>query len=96
MLDTCRTVQNQDEYNAHYNALVERYKKLKKKSLSLQKEKRLVKRDLIGGFILELSKCKELLTEFDEKMWVAAVDKVTVFEDGRLVFAFKDGTEIEV
>ena len=95
MLDTCRTVQNQDEYNAHYNALVERYKKLKKKSLSLQKEKRLVKRDLIGGFILELSKCKELLTEFDEKLWVAAVDKVLVFQDGRLVFTFKDGTEIE-
>ena len=98
MLDTCRTVQNQDEYNAHYNGLVERYEKLKKKSLSLQKQKeeRLAKRDLIGGFILELSKCKKLLTEFDEKLWVAAVDKVTVFEDGRLVFAFKDGTEIEV
>lgn len=98
IMENSQTAQNQDEYNAHYNALVERYKKLKKKSLSLQKqkEKRLAKRDLIGGFILELSKCKELLTEFDEKMWVAAVDKVTVFEDGRLVFAFKDGTEIEV
>ena len=97
MLDTCRTVQNQDEYNAHYNALVERYKKLKKKSLSLQKQKeeRLAKRDLIGGFILEFSKCKELLTEFDEKLWIAAVDKVTVFQDGRLVFAFKEGTEIK-
>ena len=61
-----------------------------------QKEERLAKRDLIGGFIPELSKCKELLTGFDEQLWIAAVDKVTVFEDGKLLFAFKDGTEIEI
>ena len=98
IMENSQTAQNQDEYNAHYNALVERYEKLQKKSFSLQKQKeeRLAKRDLIGGFILELSKCKELLTEFDEKPWVATVDKVTVFQDGRLVFSFKDGTEIEV
>lgn len=97
IMENSRTVQNQDEYNTRYNALVERYEKLQKKSFSLQKQKEecLAKRDLIGGFILELSKCKELLTEFDEKLWVAAVDKVTVFQDGRLVFSFKDGTEIE-
>lgn len=82
----------------HYNALVERYEKLQKKSLLLQKQKeeRLGKRDLIGGFILELSKCKELLTEFDEQFWIAAIDKVTVFQDGGLLFAFKDGTEIKI
>ncbi len=58
IMKNSQTVQNQDEYNAHYNALVERYEKLKKKSLSLQKQKeeRLAKRDLIGEFILELSK----------------------------------------
>lgn len=97
IMENSRTAQNQDEYNAHYNALVERYEKLQKKSISLQKQKeeRLAKRDWIGGFILELSKCKKLLTEFDEKLWVAAVDKVTVFQDGRLAFVFKDGTEIE-
>lgn len=96
--ENSRTAQNQDEYNAHYNGLVERYEKLQKKSFSLQKQKeeRLAKCNLIGGFILELSRCKELLTEFDEQLWIAAVDKVTVFKDGRLLFAFKDGTEIEV
>lgn len=61
-----------------------------------QKEECLAKRDLIGGFILEISKCKELLTEFDEQFWIAAVDKVTVFQDSRLLFAFKDGTEIKL
>ena len=98
IMKNSQTAQNQDEYNMHYTALVERYEKLQKKSLSLQKQKeeRLAKRDLIGGFILELSRCRELLTEFDEQFWIAAVDKVTVFQNGRLLFAFKNGTEIKI
>ncbi|MCM1508765.1 MAG: recombinase family protein [Ruminococcus flavefaciens] len=91
-------VQNQDEYNEHYNALVERYNKEKAKSLSLQKQKeeRLAKREIIGGFITELSKRRELLTEFDDNLWVAIIDRVTVLHDGRLIFEFKDGSKIEV
>lgn len=98
IMENSQTAQNQDEYNSHYNAFVKRYEKLKTKSLALQKQKeeRLAKRDLIGGFILELSKCKELLEEFDEKLWIAIIDKVTVFQDGRLTFEFKNGTKIEV
>ena len=34
--------------------------------------------------------------EFDEKLWHAAVDKVTVYNDDRLVYSLKDGTEITV
>ncbi len=98
IMENSQTAQNQDEYNSHYNAFVERYEKLQTKSLALQKQKeeRLAKRDLIGGFILELTQCKELLAEFDEKLWIAIIDKVTVFQDGRLTFEFKNGTKIEV
>ncbi len=98
IMENSVTAQNQEEYNEHYNALVERYNREKTKSLSLQKQKdeRLAKRDLIGGFMLELSRRKELLTEFDDNLWVSIVDKVTVFHDGRVVFTFKDGTKIEV
>ena len=97
IMENSMTVQNQEEYNTHYNALMERYEKAKAKAVSLQqkKEERLAKRDLIGGFISELAHRKELLTEFDEKLWIALVEHVTVFQDGRLVFAFRDGTEIE-
>ena len=86
-----------EEYNAHYNALVKRYEKAKAKAVSLQqqKEERLAKHDLIGGFMSELAQRKELLAEFDEKLWIALVEHVTVFQDGRLVFVFRDGTEIE-
>ena len=34
--------------------------------------------------------------EFDEKLWHAVVDRVTVYNDERLVFSLKDGTEITV
>ena len=97
IMENSMTVQNQEEYNAHYNALVKRYEKAKAKAVSLQqqKEERLAKHDLIGGFMSELAQRKELLAEFDEKLWIALVEHVTVFQDGRLVFVFRDGTEIE-
>lgn len=97
IMENSMTVQNQEEYNVHYNALVERYEKAKAKAVSLQqqKEERLAKRDLIGGFMSELVQRKELLTEFDEKLWIALVERVTVFQDWRFVFTFRDGTEVE-
>jgi len=36
-----------------------------------------------------------VLTEFDEKLWTAAIDRVTVMLDDRFVFRFKDGSEVE-
>ena len=34
--------------------------------------------------------------EFDEKLWHAVVDHVTVYHDDRLVYSLKDGTEITI
>ncbi|NLX03493.1 MAG: hypothetical protein GXY40_13360 [Syntrophomonadaceae bacterium] len=36
-----------------------------------------------------------IIEEFDEKLWLAIVDKVTVLPDGGFMFTFKDGTDIE-
>ena len=38
----------------------------------------------------------ELLGGYDERLWVSLLEKVTVFHDGRMVFQFKNGAEIEV
>ncbi len=38
----------------------------------------------------------ELVTEFDEELWYSTVDFVTVYEDMRLVFTFRDGQEVEI
>lgn len=36
------------------------------------------------------------LTYFDAHLWVEAIDTVTVFHDGKLLFRFQSGVEITV
>lgn len=51
--------------------------------------------DAMGGFMFELSERDEALMEFDDKLWIATVEKATAHHDGRLVFTFKNSLEIE-
>lgn len=53
------------------------------------------KSEISKRFISDLSKRDELLTKFDNCLWLTVVDTVTVYKDGILVFKFNDGTEIE-
>ena len=46
--------------------------------------------------LTELTELEALPIEFDEKLWHAVVDRLTVYEDERLVFSLKDDTEITV
>ena len=48
----------------------------------------------IGGFMFELRELGELPIAFDERLWHGLIDHVTVYHDERLVFHFKDGSEI--
>ena len=33
--------------------------------------------------------------EYTDRFWLNLIDRVTVYEDKRLVFRFKNGTEVE-
>jgi len=44
--------------------------------------------------ILESS--ESILETFDENIWNAVLENLTVFHDGSMVFLFKDGTEIKI
>ena len=50
----------------------------------------------IGDMLTELTELEAPLIEFDEKLWHAVVDHVTVYHDDRLVYSLKDGSEITV
>ena len=91
------SAQNQEEYTKKYNGYVERYEKAKAKveKLQEQKEARILKADSIGVFMFRLYELDEPSTEFDDHLWMQTIDKVMVHDDGRLVFIFKNGTEIE-
>lgn len=85
---------NQQEYAAQYDRLLEQAAVAKAKvdeAESLIAAKTKQKRKLLV-FIHELECRTELLSEFDERLWTATVDKVIVGAT-ELVFCFKDGSQ---
>ena len=87
---------NQEEYQSRYNALVQRYEKVKTKLAELisRKEAREEKADLIGAFMFGVMEQDNPITVFDDRLWLATIDVVKSYSDGRLVFKFQNGTEI--
>ncbi len=90
------TAQDQDEYTARYNGYVDRYETAKTRYnelTSLRKEKQ-AKASAIDRFLATLREREELLTEFDNRLWLALVDYAEVHRSGALTFHFVDGTQI--
>jgi site-specific DNA recombinase len=87
---------DQAEYQKRYTALVERYETVKRKHSQIIEKRleRAAKREHIKAFLKMLSESDILLTEFDEALWQAAVELVTVHTEHAITFAFKDGTEL--
>ena len=50
---------------------------------------------ILETYLSSIAASPLMLTEFDEKLWTAAIDRVTVMLDDTFVFRFKDGTEVE-
>lgn len=95
--ENSRVAQDQDEYLARYNGLVERYEKAQGRIKTLEKERteRMAKADAIGGFMFRLRELDQPLEHFDQRLWLEVIDHVTVQRDG-LIFRFQNGTEKRV
>ncbi|MCI8627886.1 MAG: hypothetical protein HFI40_16730, partial [Lachnospiraceae bacterium] len=46
------------------------------------------------GFLAGLGETGELPVDFNEKLFHRLVDYATVYPDGRVVFAFRNGVEV--
>ena len=94
--ENAQSAQNQQEYTARYNGLVERYEKAKAQleQLRATKTAREAQAEAIGAFMFEVQEL-DVLTEFDEKLWLTVIDTATVHSDGRMTFRFRSGTEID-
>ena len=68
----------------------------KLKRLTAERKTRDAESVAIGGMLFELTELEAPPIEFDEKLWHAVVDHVTVYHDDRLVYSLKDGTEITI
>ena len=88
----------EDEYRRRYNDLTDRFRTEEEKHKQLTERRKLMAAEsvAIGGMLFELMELEQLPIEFDEKLWNATVERLTVYEDERLVFSLKDGTEITV
>lgn len=95
--DNSRHAQDQEEYTRRYKSYVRQYENAKSKMENLEKQKleRRVKANSMNGFLMALHESSGLISEFDPKLWSALVDTVTVHHDGRLVFRFMNGIEVE-
>ena len=89
---------DQAAYADRYNSLVERYKKLQAECdfLQQQKERRQIQAEAIGSCLDALAALELPQIAYTDSLWNTAVDYVTVFADDRLVFHFKNGSEVEV
>ena len=90
------TALDQAEYETRSNSLMRRFENAKKKhdELVRQKAERENKAIMIGGFMFEMMERDQPLKEFDDHLWLVAIDHVTAYHDGRLVFQFKSGLEV--
>ena len=59
------------------------------------RQDRKVKREQLDSFLATLVQQDSVLTEFDETLWFAIADKVTVYASDDIQFTFRDGTVIE-
>ena len=92
-----RVAQDQKEYNERYDALVSRYEETeyKRDAVMEQIDRIMIRHRKIERFIESVKDLPELITEFDESLWAALVDSMTVYAKDRIVFTLTCGMEIE-
>ena len=96
--ENAASAQSQADYTKKYNALVKRYEKATKRvdELSVERARKQDRDRELRLFIESIKKQPLVLEVWNERLWVGLLEKATVFHDGRMVFEFKNGTEIEV
>ena len=94
--ENATTTQDQEAYLERYGGLKARYEAATQqlKQIEDQRTERKQRRQKMLEFIRMLENSDGLLIEFDEGLWNATVEKVTVMVDGSMVFKWRNGTEL--
>jgi hypothetical protein len=93
--ENATTPQDQEVYAERYMVLKARYEVATQrlKQIEDQRMERKQRRQKMLEFIRMLVNTVGLLTEFDEGLWNATVETVTVQVDGSMVFLWRNGTK---
>lgn len=84
------------EYRQQYAELTRQFEEQKERYEALQDRRKQMNETAIifGGMLFELWELDEVPVTFKESLWHTLVDHATVYGDERIVFRFKDGTEV--
>ena len=95
--ENTRSAQDQDEYHRRHEGLLNRYENVKNRLDAVNDEikSRKTKRESMAWFIADLEARGGTITEFDEPLWYATVETVTVNET-TAAFTFKYGSVVKV
>ena len=94
--ENAHTAMNQEEFSERSNGYFERRNLAADRIAEIEKEitRRRNTARLLEKFIRDMKNSPLTLTEFDEKLWAASIENVTVYH-GKLEFRFRDGTQVE-
>ena len=92
------TSQDQEAYLEHYEGLKARYEVATQRLKQIEelRVERKQRRQKMLEFIRMLESIDGLLTEFDEGMWNATVETLTVQVDGSMVYRWRNGMEVSI
>jgi hypothetical protein len=93
-----REIQDQEENERRCCKLSEelRESEIQMKKIKDELLEQSARKEKIRRFLDELRQTNDLVTEFDESLWNATIELVTVNPDKTLTFKFRDGTEVSV
>lgn len=96
--DKATATQTQDDFAKKYSGLVARHEAITAEidRFSAEKEKRQNRDRELRIFIKALKSQPAAMTEWNDRPWVTLLDHAKVCADGKMIFVFKDGTEIAV
>jgi len=96
--DNAHHAQNQETYREKYEALAGRYEESKEKLAVFEAEKqtKLIRRQKIQSFLEKLRGMDGLLQSFDEAIFRAMTERMTVFSKRNVSVTFRDGREVHV
>ena len=94
--DNAKRTQSQEDYEKHYNELVEKFEKAKDKAEKLTEEKaaKINKKDVLEAFIKTIETKENIIDEFSVDLWNLMIQEAIVHQDKTITFKFKNGKEV--
>lgn len=98
MEDNTQKLQNQAEYEQRFNEMSKTCKLTEQKIVEVKDEilEQKARREKMARYLETLKRHDNPLNEFDENLWQATVETVTVYINNTLNFNLKDGATMEV